>query len=707
MSYRGRRHTELELFLEKKSLAACPLHNGVHNRGRGGKYRSYKRKMQKRREAREADFRQEVEELLERARVIEEEAATYLPWCPEAADALMKEADELRERAEEMLDPDLMFRRLCLKYGYTPRKSRKTSETLEAEPLSEEENSRRLEFLQQRARERQKEYSLSRALVKALEEAAKSGEKNFMDGISYRLNPVDTLKMISASSIFGEPQYYRHGDRAAATILDAHYRINELFAAYSLRMLDPYKGMTTSEVMEKAIDDALDADFEAVLRWAVELRQRYLMRLNPQVIIVRAAVHPGRKAFTREHPGEFARIARQVMRRGDDVIAQAEYWLAVNGSKNNLPAILKRAWAAYIGSMNAYTMAKYGNAGIGLKDVVRICHAKGSLVDTLMREGRVPMPEGENTWERLRASGMSWEEIVKTIRMPHMALLRNLRGIFGEVEDPGTREEVLALLKRGVPYGKQFPFRYLSAWKAVNSTKAGWAPMVKDALEECMGIACRNLPALKGRCAFLTDNSGSAWGTCPSEYGTMKIAEIGNLSATIGAMRSEVGIVFPFGDRLEQVRVHEDDGVLQQTHLVTTAGKTCGRGTENGVWLFFRDAILNRQHWDTIFIYSDMQAGHGGLYGMNADDYKAVGACVNAYFIDVNMLIRLYRELVNPRVNVFCIQIAGYTNALVPEYGYRTAILYGWTGRELVFADAMIRLWDEVEGREEKAEERT
>jgi hypothetical protein len=32
---------------------------------------------------------------------------------------------------------------------------------------------------------------------------------NFMGGISYTLNPIDTLKMIAASSIFGEPQYYR------------------------------------------------------------------------------------------------------------------------------------------------------------------------------------------------------------------------------------------------------------------------------------------------------------------------------------------------------------------------------------------------------------------------------------------------------------------------------------------------------------------
>ena len=63
----------------------------------------------------------------------------------------------------------------------------------------------------------------------------------------------------------------------------------------------------------------------------------------------------------------------------------------------------------------------------------------------------------------------------------------------------------------------------------------------------------------------------------------------------------------------------------------------------------------------------------------------------------MNRLVQLYRQQVNPKVNVYCIQTAGYTNVLVPEYGYRTAILYGWTGRELVFADAMRRIWDDME----------
>ena len=523
---------------------------------------------------------------------------------------------------------------------------------------------------------------------------------NFMGGISYTVNPLDTLKMITASSVFGEPQYYRDGENSEAKIIDGLYGIDRSFARYSLSVMDAFNGMKTSQVMEKAIDEALDYDYEAVLEWAVELREKYMMRLNPQVILVRASRHPKREEYTRMNPGKFSETAIKVMSRADDVINQIQYWLAKNGSKKGIPSVLKRSWAKRISSMDAYSLAKYGNAGIGLIDAVRISHAKGELVNKLMREGSVSMPEGQNTWERLRASRMDWKDILREIRIPHMALLRNLRGMCSEVKDIDVIHDALEDLKRGVKNGKQFPFRYLSAMRAVENANIRHIDTVKHALEECMNISCANLPKMPGRSAFLSDNSGSAWGTCTSEYGDMHVAEIGNLSSVIGAMSSDYGVVFPFGDILGSLRIDKSKGILEQSNRVGEIGQTCGKSTENGIWLFFKNALRNHIHWDNIFIYSDMQAGHGGLYGINPSDYDALGCAIDhGTYIDVNMLIRIYREKVNPKVNVYMIQTAGYNNVLVPEYSYRTAILYGWTGKELIFADAMRRIWDEIESR--------
>jgi len=193
---------------------------------------------------------------------------------------------------------------------------------------------------------------------------------NFMGGVSYTINPLDTLKMITASSIFGEPSYYRNGEFERGIVRDSVYTVHKLFSEYAITD-DKYNGLKTSEIMEKVIDESLDSDFEATLRWAVTLRHEYLMRLNPQVIMVRASVHPKRKEFSENSPGEFAKINNKIMSRADEPAAQITYWLYKNSTKKKIPSILKRSWAAKLSSLSRYELYKYRNAGLGIIDAVR------------------------------------------------------------------------------------------------------------------------------------------------------------------------------------------------------------------------------------------------------------------------------------------------------------------------------------------------
>ena len=120
-----------------------------------------------------------------------------------------------------------------------------------------------------------------------------------------------------------------------------------------------------------------------------------------------------------------------------------------------------------------------------------------------------------------------------------------------------------------------------------------------------------------------------------------------------------------------------------------------------------RDAITNKTFYDNIFIYSDQQAGHGGLYGTDGSEYRNYcygrpGWDVSEFgceaYIDVLKLVQEYRRRVNPKVNVFSIQTAGYDNSVLPENEYRTSILTGWTGKEVVYAKEMIDIWDRLDG---------
>lgn len=527
--------------------------------------------------------------------------------------------------------------------------------------------------------------------------------KNFMGGISYEWDPLDTLRLVSASSVFGEPAYYRNGEFAESgvrKVLDGSFAIDKCFKDYILKALEEFDGRTTTEIMEKAIDDALSYDFKATLEWALTLRHDYLMRLNPQVIMVRAAMHEGRKAFTEEYPGLFKEINEKVMSRADEPASQLTYWLYKKGGKNGIPAVLKRSWNERISKMTPYEVFKYRNAGLGLIDTVRICHASSPVIDELMKTGTVSVEESDLTWEKLRSYGNDWDEILDMISIGHMALLRNLRNIFKDISDRERVEKILGQLKAGVKGGKQFPFRYKSAYDALQKADIENKGIILDALEECVDIACENLPRLKGRTVCLSDNSGSAWGTFTSEYGSVTVADINNLSSYITAVNSEEGYVGIFGDRLIMNPVSKRNGILTQSNAASLdQGKEAGLATENGIWIFFDEAIRENEHYDNIFIYSDMQAGHGGLYGTkdSMEKYRELGYATGSEdrYIDVAKLIDVYRNTVNPKVNVFCIQTAGYNNVLVPENGYRTSILYGWTGNELVYADAINRFWDE------------
>lgn len=522
--------------------------------------------------------------------------------------------------------------------------------------------------------------------------------ENFMGGYSYESDPITTLKMVTSSSIFGEPSYYREDGFKEPK----KYVEHELVKKYSLN--SKFKGMNTVQIMEKVIDDALDYDFGATLEWAVELRKDYYVRTNPQVIMVKASKHPNRVEWTKKNPGKFAEIEDLVMSRADEPGVQLSYYLYKYGGNNNIPNVLKRAWKKVIENMNRYQMAKYQNVGTKLVDVVRLCHAGGKLVEELVK-GTLTFDDDNQTWEKLSSSGKDWEYILKNAKVGHMALIRNLHNIFSSDISDETAMLVLDKIKSGVLHGKQFPFRYATAFSVIENSekKLKFKGKILDTLQECIDISIGNMPKLKGKVMCLSDNSGSAWGGFTSEYGNVKVAEIGNLSSVITAMCSDEGYVGAFGDKLEEYPISHRDGALTQADKISkqsvNGDKAVGGNTENGIWLFFKKAIDLKEHWDTIFIYSDQQAGHGGLYGTEEGyrEYKSWDCNTNNSYIDVMKLVDMYRKQVNPKVNIFSVQTAGYTDAVIPENFYRGAVLYGWTGKESVYADKLIKLWNDLE----------
>lgn len=513
------------------------------------------------------------------------------------------------------------------------------------------------------------------------------------------------------------------------------------------------------------VNKALDYDYGGTLEFIGELRNDYYMRLNSHVLVVLAIHHSSRVNFNLQHPNKMKLAIQSTCLTPADWSAQFKLLKETN---RPIPTIWKKTIAGMLENMSRYHASKYihgsksGNSNkplvsgvnpnsirssingkthyptrfsdepkssssisdkmslVNLVDLVRITHPRPTrVIDELIQTGKVQVNEAEQTWEKLRSANKSWFEITEQIQMPHMALLRNLRNISEEFEIVITEtvindaviamytkrvEELGRLLISGVKNGKQFPFRYYSAYKMLKyrvSEYNRFTEIFINSLNKCMLESLDMIPVINGRVDCLTDNSWSSRTGMTSEYSTTDIYEIANLASLLTAYRSsQGGSVWIFGDGLEEYPVSSEKPIMTQLDEINEIGNNIGQATETGIWLFWEMAIRTNKKLDTVFIYSDMQAGHGQLYTndihhKSLEQYSA--KLTERGDIDILYLVKTYRESVCSKVNVFSVQVAGYDNTIMPDILYRGAILSGWTGKEAKLAYEMIRVWDEAE----------
>ncbi len=526
-----------------------------------------------------------------------------------------------------------------------------------------------------------------RSKQKNQESIPATGHLNYMAGVSYDVSsPITRLRISASTCFFGEPMYYQPSekdDKRPARVLGAHLTDTQrTYLRKTLDAMDPqaWRSLSPAALLETTIDEALAFDAEATLKEAVRLRNEEHIRVTPQVILVRAANHSAVKGT-----GLVRRYARSIIRRADEPAVGLAYQMFRFGKP--IPNALKKAWRDALESYDDYALSKYRLEERAAKtvDVVNLVHPKSKAVDKLAKgEAKTTGRTWESIVSARGSNRTSWRKAMNV--MGHMAMLRNIRNM---LEAGIKAEEIVPRLIHNAESGKQLPFRYYSAYKAVEEKAP---PAVLDAIESCLVKSLGELPRFSGRVMVLADNSGSAQGTATSSMGTMKVSTIGNLTGILAGMRADEGYLGVFGDNLETMPVRKNASIFDQLKKAEHLAKTIGLGTENGIWLFLDQAIRNREHWDSIFVLSDMQAGHGGLYGTNPKKYRDYGWGNDGKNIDVAKLVSTYRERVNPKVNVFLVQIAGYKDTLVPEFYQRTYILGGWGEGLLRFADAMSRL---------------
>lgn len=354
-------------------------------------------------------------------------------------------------------------------------------------------------------------------------------------------------------------------------------------------------------VTQVAVTDP--AWLEGFLPW---LRTEANMRSAP---VIGAAI-AAKSMLANKLPGS-RRIIAGALGRADEPGEFLSYWISRWGDK--LPMPVKRGVAdAVVRLYTEKSLLKYDTDSKGLRfsNVIQLVHPDPKDVrqrelfkfamDRVYRPDEVGQRDSLRTvaqenefrrniadpafdwghffartdrFELIKGAGLTWEDVIPRVpaqfkaaawdalipSMGYMALLRNLRN-FDEVGiSPASITRVVARLidPEQVAKSKQFPFRFLSAYRNLRSLRWG------AALERALDLSLGNVPELPGRSLVLVDRSGSMFYGL-SGNSEVKHAEQAAIFGTAVALRNlgRVDLV-QFGNSAHLVHVRAGDSLLR------------------------------------------------------------------------------------------------------------------------------------------------
>jgi len=415
-----------------------------------------------------------------------------------------------------------------------------------------------------------------------------------------------------------------------------------------------FYGNNDHEIIETAYKVAA-SEPEFISKLAMFARREFGMRSVSHVLAAVLAHEPKGKEYVR-------RLIPSIVIRADDMTEILAAYLALYGKP--IPNSLKKGINDAFAKQDEYSLAKYKGLQNALKmrDVPRLCHPKPKNAEQSALWKRLLANELETpyTWEvELSTKGNTkevWEQLISSGKVGYMALLRNLRNIINA--DPPNIGKVYDILASPdqVRRSRQFPYRYLSAYKELQSV-SGATSKVFDVLEAALDMSAENIPRIPGKTAIVVDVSGSM-GSPPSARSKMSCAEIGLLTGVIASQICEESVFLTFDTKVYRPVVSTRGGILSQVLGIPVNGG--GTNME----LPFRWLTQEKVRVDRVIVLSDNEVnrGSGKTVQARADEY---------------------RKKMNPDMWLHGIDLQGYgTQQFI---GARTNIIAGWSEKVLEF----------------------
>ncbi|GAL84297.1 hypothetical protein MYP_1525 [Sporocytophaga myxococcoides] len=397
-------------------------------------------------------------------------------------------------------------------------------------------------------------------------------------------------------------------------------------------------------------------DPKFVAKLAVYARTSMHMRSVPLVLAVELAKYCSGTDLV-------SKTVKGVVQRADEIMELLAYYQLSNGRTgtkklNKLSKQVQKGLSGAFNSFDEYQFAKYNRDGeVKLRDALFLVHpkAKDDEQQNIFNKIASKSLEVPYTWEtELSALGQTnfadekekaaafkvkWEELIESEKLGYMALLRNLRNIIQADVDYVYMQKVCSRLSNAhaVARSKQFPFRFLAAYREVKELKSDFVAMVLSALENAVMASAQNIKGFDEatKVVVACDVSGSMQKPV-SARSKVLLYDIGLMLAMLMQSKSKRVISGMFGDKWKIINM-PNKGVL------TNVGEFYRREGEVGYstngHLVIDDLYLRKIVMDKIMIFTDCQlwnsSGGGGSLARSWKDYKKIAPQAKLYLFDL------------------------------------------------------------------------
>lgn len=477
--------------------------------------------------------------------------------------------------------------------------------------------------------------------------------------VAFTMDPLTDLYLRSASTLVGEKKFYESGARADENLI-------------------------------ASINRAIKADPEFVLQLAVYCREKLHLRSVPLMLLAEFA----NSDAVGKVPNSRAYVSRTIQ-RADELTELVAYQLNRNRRaprKTKLPMMLKYGIAGAFEKFDQYQFAKYNRDGeVKMRDALFLAHPKAAtperqLVYDRIASDTLPVPD---TWEVMRSTGkMTWGQVVNDVfhknggNHNHMAQIRNLRNI---LTDPSVTADDVSLVcqmisdERTVTTHKQFPFRYLAAYREMQEVSHPMMGAVLDALETAAEYSLVNIPRLAGTTMIVGDTSASMDHTI-SDKSKITRMDIALVLAAIAHKFCDKSLTGIFGDTYENVSLAKySTGLLGNTQRMTSLKGKVGYSTNGHKAIEYLEEKNIKV--DRIMIFTDCQLWD------SANNVRTLGQYTYDGDAKFGTAFLRYRQK-NPGVKLYTFDLAGYGTMMLPQTVPGVAVIGGWSDRVFEFVQA-------------------